>query len=116
MIEHAARRLDFRKRVRSAAGLLVVAAPIVFGLLTAPPDRALSQVSNRGEVAPSYEVISIKPYKGDGAFMKILSLPDGLSATGVTLQSLVRLGYTVENNQIVFFLFFLMKINKIVFV
>src|SRR5882762_3236761 len=65
MTENVARKLDFsRKLLLSVAGLLVVAGPIVFGLLHATQSRAQSQAQSTGAIAPALEVASIKPNNG----------------------------------------------------
>jgi bla regulator protein BlaR1 len=99
MTQRVVRKLDFRKKLLlGVAGLVAVALPLVFGLLSATPGRAESQASNTAS-APAYEVASIKPDKSGEPFFKIMASPNGLTAT-TTLQMLIRLAYGVENNQI----------------
>ena len=103
MSEHVARKLDFaRKLLLSAAGLVALALPVLFGLLNATQSRAQSQAGNTDAVAPTYEVTSIKPTKSDGKVMrlKLMFSPDGFKAEGVTLQTLIREAYGVQDNQI----------------
>jgi len=101
MTEGIARNLDFsRKLLLSVAGLVVVAAPIGFGLLHATQTQAQSQGQNPTAVAPAFEVASIKPNKSDHGVFRMMFAPDGFSATSVTLQMLIRTAYDVQEEQI----------------
>jgi bla regulator protein BlaR1 len=103
MTERAARRLDFgRKLLLGAAGLMAVAVPIAFGLVHATQSRAASQGQNTAAITPVFEVASIKPGKsvGDVVNEGYLHTPDGLTATNVTLQTLIQDAYGVEAHQI----------------
>jgi len=104
-----ARKLDLsRKLLLSTAGLLAVVVPIFFGLVNATPIRAQSQAESTAAGAHDLEVhgfetASIKPHKSGGAveMSKLLFTPYGLSATNVTLQTLIRDVYRVQASQIV---------------
>jgi len=101
MSEPIARKLDFtRKLLLSAAGLLAFALPITFGLMNAAPGRAQSQAGNTAMAAPGYVSASIKPNKSDKNMVRLWFTPDGFSATGITLQTLIREAYGVQDNQI----------------
>jgi uncharacterized protein (TIGR03435 family) len=51
---------------------------------------------------PAYEVVSIKPHKDEDKFGGSMSrsMPDGFTATGMTLQMLIRGAYDKEENEI----------------
>jgi uncharacterized protein (TIGR03435 family) len=101
MTEGVGCKLDFsRKLLLSAAGLLVVAIPVVFGLLHATQSRAQSQSPNVVATSPVYEVASIKPNKSGDNRSRIMFSPDGLSATGGTLQMLIMSAYEISPHQI----------------
>ena len=101
MTERTARKLDFsRKLLLSAAGLVAVAVPIVFGLVNATPSRAQSQAENKDAFAPVYEVASIKTNRSANGMERIGFTPDGFTATGATLQMLIGLAYGVQDKQI----------------
>jgi len=103
MNERIARQLDFgRKLLLSAAGLAAVAVPIFFGLVNATPIRAQSQADSAASGAPGFEVASIKAHKSAGTMemSRLLYTPNGLSATNVTLQTLIRDVYRVQESQI----------------
>jgi bla regulator protein blaR1 len=103
MSERVARKLDFtRKLLLSAAGLLVIALPLTVGLINATPGRAQSQPGSTAVVTPAYQVISIKPNQSDGNVkrLRLMFTPDGFEAEGVTLQTLIREAYGVQDNQI----------------
>jgi bla regulator protein BlaR1 len=103
MNEHIARKLDFgRKLLLSAAGLAAVAVPIFFGLVNATPIRAQSQAASAASGAVGFEVASIKAHKSSGTveMSRLFYTPSGLSATNVTLQTLIRDVYRVQESQI----------------
>jgi bla regulator protein BlaR1 len=103
-----ARKLDLsRKLLLSAAGLLAVVMLIFFGLVNATPIRAQTQSESAAAGAPDleshgFEAASIKSHKSGGAveMSKLLFTPYGLSATNVTLQTLIRDVYRVQESQI----------------
>ena len=84
----------------SAAGLVALAVPVLFGLLNSTQSRAQSLAGNTAMAAPGYVSASIKPNQSDKNMVRLLFTPDGFSATGVTLQTLIREAYGVEDNQI----------------
>jgi len=64
MNENVARKLDFgRKLLLGAAGLLAIAAPIIFGLTNATPGRAESQTENTAPPAQQTEPKSVRVSK-----------------------------------------------------
>jgi bla regulator protein BlaR1 len=104
-----ARKLDLsRKLLLSAAGFLAIIVPIFFGLVNATPTRAQTQSESAATGAPDFEshgfeAASIKPHKSSGAVeMSTVSFTRyGFSATNVTLQTLIRDVYRVQESQIV---------------
>jgi bla regulator protein BlaR1 len=101
MTEGVSRRLDFRRKLMlGAAGLVAVAAPIVFGLVNGTASRAGSQPQTKGANAPVFEVASIKLNKSDNGLFKMMFEQDGFSATSVTMRMLIRTAYEVSDNQI----------------
>ncbi|MGA8311419.1 MAG: M56 family metallopeptidase, partial [Terriglobales bacterium] len=99
--EHVARKLDLtRKLLLSAAGLVALALPVLFGLLNSTQSRAQSLAGNTAMAAPGYVSASIKPNQSDKNMVRLLFTPDGFSATGITLQTLIREAYGVQDNQI----------------
>jgi bla regulator protein BlaR1 len=110
MTKNATRKLDFsRKLLLSAAGLLAVAAPVVFGLLQATQTRAASQAKNTADIAPAFETASIKPNNGEPMagfeivgkpFNAIMWKADRLMATNFTLHGLIRVAYAIQAYQI----------------
>jgi uncharacterized protein (TIGR03435 family) len=84
----------------SAAGLVALALPVLFGLLNSTQSRAQSLAGNTAMAAPGYVSASIKPNQSDKNMVRLLFTPDGFSATGITLQTLIREAYGVQDNQI----------------
>src|SRR6266576_3981155 len=101
MTERVARKLDFSRRLLlSAAGLVAIAAPVLFGLLHATQTRAESQDQNTAAIPHAYEVASIKPNKSAGDMVRLMGRPDGFTGANITLQMLIRNAYGVEDHQI----------------
>jgi bla regulator protein BlaR1 len=102
MTERVARELDFSKKLLFvAAGLLTLAAPIVFGLQNATPSPAGPQANNTAANTHGYDVASIKPNKSGGNMVRMMITPDGLTAMGATLQMLIQNAYEIQDFQIV---------------
>ena len=98
MTQRFADNLTFgRKLLLATIGAGAIALPVVLGLVTASPGRAQSPAS--GTSAPVFEVASIRPDKSADPRFKIMATPNGLTAN-TTLLSLIRLAYSVEDNQI----------------
>ena len=101
MTERVARKLDFRRKLLlSALGLMAVASPVVFGLLHATQSRAESQAQNTTAIAAVFEVAAIKPNKSGSDYNSLRGSPDGFTATNITLRTLIREAYAVEDHQI----------------
>jgi bla regulator protein BlaR1 len=102
MTARVARKLDFtRKLLLAAAGLVALASPVAFGLLYTTESGAEPQSSDPAVRTPEFEVTSIKPSQsGKDTERRISFMPDGFSATGITLQMLIRVAYEVQDFQI----------------
>ncbi|MGB6472753.1 MAG: M56 and DUF3738 domain-containing protein [Candidatus Sulfotelmatobacter sp.] len=101
MTQGFARQLTFgRKLLLAAVGLTVIVLPIGFGLLNATPTRAQVQAQDANPAAHVYEVASIKPNKSGDNMTRMMMKPDGLSATGATLDMLIQDAYGVRYFQI----------------
>jgi bla regulator protein blaR1 len=101
MSEHVARKLDLtRKLLLSAAGLVFLALPVLFGLLNSTQSRAQSLTGSTAAVAPVFLSSSIKPDNSGNDMFRMLFTPDGFTATGATLQMLLRGAYGVEDSEI----------------
>jgi beta-lactamase regulating signal transducer with metallopeptidase domain len=97
-------KLDFaRKALLTVAAVLAIAVPITFGLFTATPSRAQSQVATSNVSAPVFSSVSIKAHESaDPMRTKMMfSLMDGsFVANGVTLERLIQMAYHVQDAQI----------------
>ena len=99
--ERGTRKLHFSsKPLLITIGLVVVVFPVTFCLLNATQSRAESQTQSTRAIAHVYEVASIKPNKYSSHMLGIGFWLGRFTATGVTLQELIREAYEVENNQI----------------
>ena len=108
MVKTSAKFARVKSLWMNAAAFTVIVVPILFGLLNARPSRAQSQAQNASaaSLVLEYEVASIKPWKpapGDPpgmVRMGIMTPPDGINATGVTLRDLVQMAYGVRPYQV----------------
>ena len=98
------RKLDFtRKLLLTTAALLAIAVPITFGLLHATPSQAQSNEVTITEPERSFETVSIKAStrSDDGPTKLMMNLDDGsFVARGVTLQTLIKLAFHVQDSQL----------------
>jgi bla regulator protein blaR1 len=81
------------------SGAMALAVPLGFGLVSATQGRAQTQVKDTSVKLPVYDVASIKPGK-PGMGSTLLFRLDGLTASRMTLKSLIREAYGIENDQI----------------
>ena len=107
MTQGLARQLTLgRKILLATIGLAVMVFPITLGLLSAIPSRAQSQsqaqaqAQDTNSAAHGYEVASIRPNKSGDNMTRMMIKPDGLSATGATLDMLIQNAYGVRYFQI----------------
>jgi uncharacterized protein (TIGR03435 family) len=101
MAENVAKKLDLsRKRLLTAAGLIAIVIPIIFGLVNETQSLAELQAGDAADKIPAFEVFSVKPNRsGSGSFR--VNLPDdGYSATNIPLKLLVASAYGIKQEQI----------------
>jgi hypothetical protein len=85
---------------KSLAALVAVATPFVFSLVTATPIRAQSHAEDAAGFGPVYEVTSLESSRPGSGMVRLLFTPEGISATGVTVQSLIQETYGVGDHPI----------------
>jgi len=90
-------RMTFAKKLLlAAAGVAVVAGPVVIGVLNAPLSRAQSKPA-----ALTFEVASVKAADPNSRGVRLQRTPgNGLSAAGVTLKGLIAFAYDIQDFQI----------------
>jgi bla regulator protein blaR1 len=107
MNKNIVRKLNFGKKLLlSAAGVVSIALPIVFGL--ARPAHSQPQSSSQDMAAKTfvftrgYQQVSVTPGEpGNGIIQtRIIFTPDSLKAKNQTLQELLKLAYGVQESQI----------------
>src|SRR5258706_8003210 len=77
MSERVTRKLNFsRKLLLAAASIVIVATPIVAGVLHAPRKPAASQAQNAITTSSPYESVSITPNKSGSEMVKLMFGPD----------------------------------------
>ncbi len=100
MTQHLAKELSLgRKLLLAAAGLVVVAGPIVVGLVNAPPSSAQSPPAAAAAL-PSFEVASIKPNKTGDRGGRLMIPPGRFSTSNVPLELLIEFAYNVKSSQV----------------
>ena len=92
MAHRIARNMDFgRKLLITAAGMAAVAAPIVIGMTDAFPLRGQSQ-----QTTQTFEVVSVKPYQGDGRDLRPPEfLPGGRFTSKAPLVMVIATAYDI---------------------
>lgn len=109
MTERIARKLNFTKKLLlSTAGVLALALPLTFGLMSAPQMRAQAQGETAGATAPKFDVtvkaseVSTPTYAGSGVHMvRMMYGPKGFKAVNASLLSIIQEAYGIQANQIV---------------
>ncbi|HUN82774.1 MAG TPA: M56 family metallopeptidase [Terracidiphilus sp.] len=121
MARRDALQLDFRRKLLlCAAGSLAVVLPVVLGLVHVVQTHAQSQSADAPANLPKFDVVSIKPVKGDnamlggmrtpdgslrgkgrGGMVGIMLTPDGIDMTGVPVQMMMRQAFGVEDDRII---------------
>jgi len=89
------------KWLLSAFVLVVVAVPVIFGLIIAAPSHARSQAQSAPATSPKfkYEVVSVKQNKS-GNPGRWQNAPDGLTAPNVPLLTLMQQAFGIQEYQI----------------
>ena len=94
-----------RKAVLSAAAVLLVIAPLGFGLLHGQEARGSTAAGGQGFVftqnLPKYEVATVKPTTENEGMRRIMMTPDGVSLRGVPLDIVIRQAFGVEDDRII---------------
>ena len=94
---HAA--LNVTKRILLSTALVgAVAIPVSIGVLTSP--RVAAQVAPPAANAPTFDVTSVRPNDSAGR-RGAFSTPGRFTATGITVQRLIRLAYDIHESQII---------------
>jgi uncharacterized protein (TIGR03435 family) len=88
-----------RELLQSMARCSPVASAVLFGLMAATQGPAQSSTQKTTAPLPAYDVASIKPGKG-GMGSTLLFRLDGLTANRMTLKSLIKEAYGIEDDQI----------------
>jgi bla regulator protein blaR1 len=93
-----------RKCILCAAALLIVAAPVGFGVLHGQSTLSASpsaQSNASTSDLPKYEVASIKPSSEEDGRIRMMMMPDGISLNGAQVQMLLQQAFGVERDRIV---------------
>lgn len=87
----------------AAVGLVVATAANLPAQQRATPAPATTAADSAAIKTPEFEVASIKAYKQEGENIRIMVrfTADGIDASGVSLQLLIRQAYGIEDNQII---------------
>ncbi|MBS1802546.1 MAG: TIGR03435 family protein [Acidobacteria bacterium] len=91
-----------RKCLLSIAALLLVAAPLGFGVLHGQSAASTDQTKENPPASetPRYEVATIKPSTEEDGRMMIRMTPDGAEINGVQVQLLLQEAFGVERDRI----------------
>jgi bla regulator protein BlaR1 len=101
MNEPVALKLDLSKKLLLVvAGTILVAGPVVFGLIQEPQRQPASPVAGTTSKVPAFEVASIKPNKAGTGMSLLRTTPVGFSASNISLKAVIQYAFGVEENQI----------------
>ena len=106
MSNRGTRLLDLRRKLLlGAAGLLVIALPLAFGLTHASQITAAADANASNLPAAKFEAASIRPAAPQDVHRMMMRIMDSPTdsrfyATNITLKMLVRLAYDVQEAQI----------------
>jgi uncharacterized protein (TIGR03435 family) len=81
-------------------GWLTVVVPIVAGQVNVVKSSTGSEAENARVKAPAYDVISIKPYKGDNSSARAGAPHGNVSLVNMQLLLLIEMAYGVSNDRI----------------
>jgi len=96
MTRHIPQKLSFNKKLLLAvAGIAVVVAPLVMGLVNAPLSRAQTTAGR-----PQFEVASVKPSNSEDRRPLVRVTPGQFTAANVTVRMLIRRAYGIMLFQI----------------
>lgn len=91
-----------RKCLLSIAALVVIAAPVGFGILHGQSAASASgEESTSTANLPKYDVVSIKPVTADDNRLMIMFRPSGVQLKGIPVQMLLQQAFGVEKDRIV---------------
>jgi len=101
MTERISRKLDFGKKLLlSAAGVLALALPLSFGMLNATQGRAQAQSETAAGVPASATIQPHKSVGGANERHRSMFGPQGFTAQGATLQTVMGIAYGVQKDVI----------------
>jgi len=81
-------------------GLIAVIAPSLLGQGAAVPSAAAPTVVTTDVKVPVFEVVSIKQNKSDNGMIRVMTKPDGYSATNISLKMLLQAAYGIREDLI----------------
>ena len=81
-----------------AAALMSVTVPALCAQTEAPSSTAAPQSMGTEAKLPVYEVVSIKPDKSGSGMVRMMTKPDGFSASNVTLKMLLGTSYGIRED------------------
>ncbi|HLY20727.1 MAG TPA: M56 family metallopeptidase [Bryobacteraceae bacterium] len=94
--------LDFkRKLLLVLMGSMAVAGPVVLGLVDTPRIEAQSDSADAAPKVPEFDVASIRLNKSKDSGERFAFTENGFTATNISLTMLIKLAYSVEQDQII---------------
>lgn len=89
-----------RKFLLLMAGILLVLAPVGYGVLHGQPSIGQAEGGNSTPDKPKYEVATIKPSTEQDGRIRMMMTPDGAEFNGVQVQMLLQQAFGVERDRI----------------
>jgi uncharacterized protein (TIGR03435 family) len=100
MTQRLSDKLSFsRKLLLASAAMVVVAGPLLFGLVKSSQSTAESQPANSGPL-PSFEVASVKPNHSGTQMVRISNTPGRFSVVNLSPRMLIEFAYNIKDPQL----------------
>ena len=90
-----------RKCLLGAAALLLIAAPLGFGVLHGQSTAGSSKAGASSAGLPKYDVASIKPSSPNARGFMLMMMPDGIDLKDTPPQTLLQMAFDVQPDRIV---------------
>lgn len=101
MIQHLVPKLIFGRALSLLlAGSMAVATPSVLGQGGATPSESPAATTTTDAPLPVFDVVSIKQDKSDSRMIRVMTKPDGYSATNISLKMLIASTYGIREDLI----------------
>ena len=102
MMKRVVQKLNFSRGLLLAlAGAMAVISPSALGQGSVPPGGTAQLVAGTTDVkVPAFDVVSVKQDKSVSGMIRVMTKPDGYSATNISLKMLLQAAYGIREDLI----------------